>query len=76
MAIRLIPVGPLRRYVEGAAALDLEGWAGRPVRDLLAHLGIPSEIVGAVLVDGRLVAKGDPLPEEGEVKLIPLLGGG
>ncbi|MBN1483079.1 MAG: MoaD/ThiS family protein [Chloroflexia bacterium] len=74
--LQVVVVGPLRRYVDDERSLELEGWAGRPVRDLLEHLGIPSRLVTAVLVDGRLVRKGAPLPEAGLVKLVPVLGGG
>jgi len=75
-AIQLIPVGILRQYVGGQEALDLEGWAGRLVRDLLADLAIPSPLVGGVLVDGILVQKDYRLRDGDKVKLIPLLGGG
>jgi len=74
--IHVIPVGMLRQYTDGQEALDLEGWAGRPVREMLEDLGIPSPLVGGVLVGGVLVQK-DYRPQDGEeVKLIPLLGGG
>jgi sulfur carrier protein ThiS len=76
VAIRVIPVSHLRKYVEGNELLDLEGWGGRTARELIEHLGIPSVIVGAVLVDGRLVRKDSLLQDGTEVKLVPLLGGG
>lgn len=74
--IRIVPVGILRSYSSNQRIVSLEGWAGRPVRDALQHLGIPSALVGAVLVDGRLVQKDHPMQDGEEIKLIPLIGGG
>jgi molybdopterin converting factor small subunit len=74
--IHVIPVGMLRPYVSGQEAIALEGWAGRPVRALIENLGIPSALVGAVLIHGTLVTKDYLLQEGEEVKLIPLVGGG
>jgi len=39
-------------------------------------LGVPSPLVGIVLVNGRQVEKSYVIEEGDEVKLIPLLGGG
>jgi sulfur carrier protein ThiS len=74
--IRVIPVGMLRQYVGGQEAMALDGWDSRSVHQLLEHLGIPSPLVGAVLIGGRLVLKDYLLQEGEEVKLIPLVGGG
>lgn len=74
--VRVIPVGMLRKYVDGQEMMDLEGWAGRSVRALLESLGMPSPLVGAVLIHGDLVTKDHLLQDGEEVKLIPLVGGG
>ena len=74
--IRVILVGLLRQYNDGQETQSLEGWAGRPVHQLLDHLGIPSQLVGAVLIGGRLVPKDHLFQEGEEIKLIPLVGGG
>ncbi len=74
--VHVILVGMLRQYADGRDRLSLEGWAGRSVRQLIASLGIPSELVGAVLVGGKLVKKDDLLQDGQEVKLIALIGGG
>lgn len=74
--VRVIPVGILRSYLPEPEALSLKGWAGRPVSELLRHLGIPSALVGAVLVDGVLVQKDYVLRDGEELRLIPLIGGG
>lgn len=72
----VIAVGILRQYAGGQEAISLEGWAGRPVQEMLHHLGIPSALVGAVLANGSLVQKDYLLQEGDEVRLVPLLGGG
>jgi sulfur carrier protein ThiS len=65
-------VGILSRY----AGDEMEVEGGKSVEELLASLGIPSPLVGIVLVNGRQVEKSYVIGEEDEVKLIPLLGGG
>jgi sulfur carrier protein ThiS len=62
--------------VDGQESLSLEGQAGKSVWELLETLTIPSELVAAVLVNGRLVQKDHRVQNGDEVKLIPLLGGG
>lgn len=74
--IRVVPVGMLRQYVGGQESMSLAGWAGRTVRALIESLGMPSPLVGAVLIHGNLVTKDHLLQEGEEVKLIPLVGGG
>lgn len=74
--VRVIPVGMLRQYVGGQEALQLEGWAGRTVREMLDALGIPSAIVGGVFAGSTLVQKDYRLQEGDEIRLIALLGGG
>lgn len=74
--IRIVPVGILRGYSPAQEPVVLQGWAGRPVRDALLHLGIPSALVGAVLANGQLVQKDHTMQDGEEIKLIPLIGGG
>ncbi len=74
--ISVIPVGMLRQYVGGKERLALAGWAGRSISELLETLGIPSALVGVVLIGGQLVDKGHLLQDGEEIKLIALVGGG
>lgn len=74
--LRVILVGPLRRYVQGQELVSLEDWSGRAVSELLERLGVPSRMVTVVLLDGRMVQKNQVLHEGEELKLIPVLGGG
>lgn len=75
-SIRVVPVGPIKRYVGGQETVSLEIGNGESIRDLLGILSIPSELVGAVLANGRLVHKDYRVGDGEEIKLIPLLGGG
>lgn len=74
--IRIVAIGILRQYAGGQENVPIQGWAGRPVHEMLDHLGIPSALVGAVLVNGSLVQKDHLLQEGDEVRLVPLMGGG
>jgi len=65
-------VGILSRY----AGYEVEVEGGKSVEEVLASLGIPSPLVGIVLVNGKQVEKSYAIEEGDEVKLIPLLGGG
>ncbi len=67
-------VGILSRYVGGERELQAE--AGKSIEELLVRLGIPSAMVGIVLVNGRQVEKSYVIGEGDEIKLIPLIGGG
>jgi sulfur carrier protein ThiS len=67
-----VQIGILSRY----AGDEMEVEGGKSVEEVLASLGIPSPLVGIVLVNGRQVEKSYVIEEEDEVKLIPLLGGG
>jgi len=74
MKTKFIIVGLLTRYTQGQRELELEG--GVTVQEALEKLGIPSPLVGVVLVDGKLVTKGHFLEGGETVKLVPLVGGG
>lgn len=75
MAISVIPVGHLKDYAGGQERVELPA-EGKTVREILEALGIPSELVAAVLIHDILVSK-DHVPQDGdEVKLLSVLGGG
>ncbi len=71
---RVKVVGILSRYAGGQAEVETGG--GKSVEEVISGLGIPSPLVGIVLVNGRQVDKSYVIEEGDEVKLIPLLGGG
>jgi sulfur carrier protein ThiS len=74
MAVTVIPVGPLRQYVEDRPALQME--AGRTVTEILQEFNIPKELVAIVMVNDTYRPKSYRVQDNDLVKLIPLLGGG
>lgn len=75
MPICVVPVGHLRDYIGGQECVAVPA-EGKTVREILTDLGIPSEVVAAVLIRDILVPK-DHVPQDGdEVKLLSILGGG
>lgn len=72
--VKFIVAGLLSKYTQGKREIEIQG--GVTVKEALDELGIPSPMVGVVLVNGVQVAK-DHFLEGGEtVKLVPLIGGG
>lgn len=67
-------VGILSHYAGSCGEIEVEG--GKNVGEILESLGIPSALVGIVLVNGKQVGKNHKIEEGDEVKLIPLIGGG
>jgi sulfur carrier protein ThiS len=74
--LQVVLVGPLRRYVQGQELISLDDWSGHTIFELLERLGVPSRMVAAAMLDGRMVRKSQVLNEGEELKLIPVLGGG
>ena len=68
------PIGSLKTYTAGQAEVTVE--AGRTVRETLAALGIPSEMVAGVLLNDLLLSKDYRVREGDILKLIAVIGGG
>jgi len=74
MTINLKPYGILKSYVNGQAEVSLP--AGQTIRQALASLGIPSDVVALVVVNDQQQDK-DYLLQDGDVvKLMAVIGGG
>jgi sulfur carrier protein ThiS len=74
MPAKIRPVGSLKTYTAGLAEVTVE--AGRTVRETMAALGIPSEVVAGVLLNDVLLSK-DYCVKDGDIlKLIAVIGGG
>jgi len=71
--VKVVPVGMLKKYV---AQERVTASPGQTVHQLLEGLGIPSDLVAVVMVNGRQESKSCLLKEGDEVKLVPLVGGG
>lgn len=66
--------GALKSYVGGQAKIAVD--AGRTVRDAVASLGIPPEIIALVLVNDVQRSKDHVLQEGDVVRLVMVVGGG
>jgi sulfur carrier protein ThiS len=74
MPVWIIPVGILRpRLPEGEVTLEA---AGKTPEQILAELGIDTDLVAMVLVNGRQSPKDTVLDDGDVVKLVPFVGGG
>ncbi len=74
MTAQIRPIGMLKRYIGGRDEATVE--AGCTVRETIAALGIPPEIVALVLVNDVQQAKDYILQEGDVVKLLAVIGGG
>ena len=74
MSATVIPVGPLRQYVEDRPALEVQ--VGRSISEILQELDIPKAMVAIVMVNDAYRPKSYRVQDNDLVKLIPLLGGG
>jgi sulfur carrier protein ThiS len=74
MTVQIRPIGILKNYIGGQNQVTVE--AGRTVREAIAALGMPSEIVALVMVNEEQRPKDYILREGDVVKLMAVLGGG
>jgi sulfur carrier protein ThiS len=75
MSIRIKPTNLLKGYTAGKTDIPVE-MDGKSVRECLAALNIPPELVALVLVNNEAQGK-DYIVHDGDiVQLIPVVGGG
>ncbi len=74
MSATIRPFGMLREYLQGEKEARVEG--GQTVRQALASLGIPPEVVALVLVNDQPQEKDYVLQEGDVVKILAVIGGG
>jgi sulfur carrier protein ThiS len=74
MTVQIRPIGILKNYIGGQNQVTVE--AGRTVREAIAALGMPPEIVALVMVNEEQRPKDYILREGDVVKLMAVLGGG
>jgi len=74
MSAHIKLIGMLKSYIGGQAEISVE--AGRTVREAVAALGMPPEIVALVLVNDTQQSKGHCLQDGDVVKLAAVAGGG
>ena len=68
------PSGMLKDYIGGR--IEAEVAPGQTVREALAALKIPSELVALVSVNGEMQTKDYCLQEGDTVKIMAVIGGG
>lgn len=74
MTVTLKPLGMLKNYTGGQEAVDAP--AGQTVRQAIAALGIPPEVIALVIVNDAQQTKDYRLQDGDVVKLIAVIGGG
>jgi sulfur carrier protein ThiS len=74
MSAHIRPIGTLKSYIGGQTEVAVD--AGRTVRETMAALGIPPEIIALVLVNDAQQPKDYVLQDGDVVKLIAVIGGG
>ncbi len=68
------PVGLLKTYVSDQSEIEVE--AGKTVREALAALQIPSELVALAMLNEQQVPKDYCLKDGDRVMIIAVIGGG
>ncbi len=75
MSVQLIPIGFIKPYFP-AETVTVEVGEGKTTEQVLADLGVNSDLVAMVLINGQQAGK-DALLHDGDVvKLVPFVGGG
>jgi sulfur carrier protein ThiS len=75
MSVTLLPIGHLKSLVNGQTELTIP--AGMTVRESLASVHIPPEVVALVVINGVHQTDKDTILNEGDVvKLMAVIGGG
>ena len=74
MTVQIRPIGILKNYIGGQNQVTAE--AGRTVRQAIAALGMPPEIVALVMVNEEQQPKDYVLQDGDTVRLLAVIGGG
>ena len=75
MSATFKPTNLLKTYTGGSNSVQVDV-AGKSVRECLAIIKIPAELVALVVVNGKAETK-DYIVQDGDtIQLIPLVGGG
>ncbi len=66
----------LRKYIGGAASIEVEIEAGQTVEQVLVQLGVPPDQTRILFVDSRAAGLGDRLRGGEQIGVFPAIGGG
>lgn len=75
MAVQIEIVGILKDYVKTSPD-EIAPPKGQTVAALIEQIGLPSDLVAFVIVNGRQEAKTYTLKNGDHLKLLPFVGGG
>ncbi|MBC7332048.1 MAG: MoaD/ThiS family protein [Synergistetes bacterium] len=64
----------LKKYIPEVSYVEIEG--SITVKELLAKLGVPEELVAGIVVDGKVVDKSQIIEDGQEVALMAPIAGG
>lgn len=76
MSTRVEAVGILAGYVKAGVSLQGAHLVGSSVQKLIEQIGVPTDLVAIVMVNGVKRDKTYVLQVDDVVKLIPFVGGG
>ncbi len=66
----------LRKYIDGAASVDVSIEPGRTIADVLEQLGVPADQTRILFLDNRAAKLTDPLQGGEHLAVFPGIAGG
>jgi len=66
----------LRKYVGGAASVEVEIEPGQTIERLLHQLGVPADQTRIIFVNSRAAGLSEVLQDGEEIGVFPAIGGG
>ncbi len=66
----------LRKYIDGAASIEVEIESGQTIEQLLQQIGVPADQTRIIFVDSRAAGLSDTLEGGQQIGVFPAIGGG
>ncbi len=66
----------LRKYIDGAASIEVEIESGQTIEQLLQQIGVPADQTRIIFVDSRAAGLSDALEGGEQIGVVPAIGGG
>ncbi len=66
----------LRKYIGGAASIEVEIEPGQTIRQVLGQLGVPPDQTRIIFIDARAAGLEDPLQGGEQIGVFPAIAGG
>lgn len=74
--VKLKLYATLRRYIGGAASVDVDVTPGETIRQVLQRLGVPTDQMRILFVNNRAADLAQPLQGGEQIAIFPAIGGG